>query len=305
MNTQVIFLVFTLFACVFGQVREDKLTIDPFEPSTAPLVVLIDDQDLPMSDSTSTVSEGILGGERDLQITAESGPDNLLLTTSVNNGLWSVATPNSARGFALMQYDGVDNSMGLREGGLGGVDLTSGSADSFRLLIQSDIETLYTFTVYGNNGGSSTFDLEVPGDDTTNEYFLAFDDFSGGVDFRNVGAIEILVEAFDNVDTFVEVFKTTGFVVSPSPSPSFIPPPPPEVPSQGTFTWYTFDDDDNGRSPCGDEEPRKTYFVNDENIIYYYFYGFDPVYEESSSDAAILKATTAVLSCFIALLFAM
>ena len=304
MNAKVIFLLFAVFACVvLGQGREDKLTIDPFVPETATIIILIESTDLlPIQDERFTQDAGILGGERDLSLTAESGNANLVLTTGVTGGLWSVSTPNSARGFALMQYDGLDASLGLRENGLGEVNLVVNSADAFHLRIQSDIVTEYTFTVYSPGGASSSFALSIPGDDTTNEYFVEFDSFTGNADFSRVGAMEILIEAFDNVDTFVEFFATSGPVVSPTPTPTpfpDVPSPSPIVP--GGFTWYTFDDDDNGRSPCGDEEPRRTYFVKDDNIIYYYFYGLEePQVLDSSSSASMIQITSALLAAVVA-----
>ena len=297
MNVRVAFALFALFALAFAQTRENKLTIDPFTPNTPTLVLLIADE-LPFTMEVSTADAGILGGERDLSLTAESGSSNLVLTTGVSSGLWSVSTPNSARGFALMQYDGIDGSIALNTNGLGGVNLMADSADGFVLFIQSDIDTVYQVTVYSGNA-SSELQITIPGDDETNEYTLAFADFNGNADFSNVGAIEILIEAFDNVDTFVQIFGTTGEVVvdpSPSPSPSTIPPPPP-----GGFTWYTFDDDDNGRSPCGDEEPRRTYFISDDNIVYYYFYGVDqPIIVESSSDASALMTSVGLVAGLVA-----
>merc|ERR1719227_98817 len=192
-----------------------------------------------------------------------------------------------------MQYDGIDGSIQLRSTGLGGVDMTAGSADGIRALIQTDIDTEYTFTVYGMNGEVSSIQQDIPGTDTTSEYIFPFSSFTGNTDFTRVGAVEILIEAFDNVDTFVSVLRTSGPVVSPSatPTPGASPSPSPA----GGFTWYTFDDDDNGRSPCGDEPDRRTYWVSDDNIIYYYFFGGNQrdrvvVDNDSASSASALVA---------------
>jgi len=305
MSAKVLLLLFAVFACVFAQNREDKRIIDPFTPDTDPIIILIQNQNqLPITEEAFTRDAGIMGGERDLSLTAESGNNNLVLTAAVTSGQWSVSTPNSARGFALMQYDGVDGSTGLAQNGLGAQNLVSDGGDSFRLLIQSDIETLYTFFVYSNGGSSSEFSLTIPGDDTTNEYFLAFDDFQGNADFTNVGAIEILIEAFDNVDTFVELFHTSGLPV-PTPSPVPSPPANPSrsaTPTPEVFTWYTFDDDDDGVSPCGDEEPRRTYFVSDNNIVYYYFYGFEePIEIETASSASMISVMFSMIIAAVAL----
>ena len=305
MSAKVLLLLFAVFACVFAQNREDKRIIDPFTPDTDPIIILIQNQNqLPITEEAFTQDAGIMGGERDLSLTAESGNNNLVLTAAVTSGQWSVATPNSARGFALMQYDGVDGSLGLRENGLSSVNLRANGADAFRVLIQSDIETLYTFFVYSSGGGQSEFSITIPGDDTTNEYNFEFNSFSGNANFGAVGAIEILIEAFDNVDTFVELFHTSGPIQSPSSTPapgvsaSATTPPGP-----GAFTWYTFDDDDNGREPCDEATPKKPYFIADDNIIYYYFYGFDvEQLVESTNSATVLQGAFALIATFAALI---
>jgi len=69
--------------------------------------------------------------------------------------------------------------------------------------------------------------------------------------------------------------------------------------------WYTFDDDDEGRSPCGEVE-RQTYFLADDNLIYYYFYGnsindddFVPVYYSSvDGNGAGTLAVSVLVSLF-------
>jgi len=67
--------------------------------------------------------------------------------------------------------------------------------------------------------------------------------------------------------------KTSG--TPPAASASAAPPPPapsgssvPSVQNAG-FTWYTFDED---REPCEQAVPRRPYFMNDDNIVYYYAY---------------------------------
>ena len=267
------FVVLVAFVSLcFAQVTEIKSTIDPFTVTTPTIVILLTaTSQYPVSDSRFTVDNSILGGERDLILTVDSGTDGLIVSSGVNGGRWDVGTPNGASGFVLMQYDGSDNSATLNRNGLG-VNLLANSANSFRAVIQSDIDTEYTFRVFSGSS-QSTFTQSIPGDDTSREYVFPFTSFSGSANFANVGAIEIQINANDNVDTFVEFFGTTGpqvETVTPSPLPS-------ASTSRGPakFTWYTFDDDDNGREPCNDTVARPNYFVNDANVIYYYFYGFD------------------------------
>jgi len=187
----------------------------------------------PITDSdifTDTTANNLLGGERDLELTAESGPAGRILNSGVSAGEWNVATPNSASGFAVMQWDGTDGDAdALSSDGLGGVDLTDSSrAEAFHAIIETDIETTYTFTVVSPGGGSCSREVAIPGDDTPNDYFLPYTSFSSGCDFANIGGIEILVEAFDNVDAIISLFAVAGEddptpSASPAPSPSNSP----------------------------------------------------------------------------------
>jgi hypothetical protein len=212
-----------------------------------------------------------------LSLTAEDGSNNIVLTSGVSGGIWSVSTPNGASGFSFIQYDGVDGTTDLNPNGLGGLDITSDAAFAFQLQIQSDLETEYTLTVYSLGGGQSDVVLSIPGGNQPNQFLALYTDFTGNADFANIGAIEVLVEAHQNVDALLFEFTTWGPQVSGSATPA-----PPAVSSSRTpepnVEWYTFDDDDDGVSPCGDEPDRRTYFLEDGDIVYYNFYGFpDPV----------------------------
>jgi len=254
---------------VFCQ-RTDVLTIDSFTPDTPPIIITIDSTQLPQTKTAFTTGSGILGGERDLSLTAESGPNSRVLTSGVTEGEWSISTPNGASGVSIMQYDGTDGSINLNTAGLGGVDLRVSGGDGLRAIIVTDIDTAYTFTVY-SAGGSSDFVQPILGTLPETEYLLPFSQFSGNANFNAVTAIEIQIEAFDNVDSTITLFAVTGVPTTPPP-----PPPPPDVPPPAAgsqFTWYTVDDD-NGREPCDPVPPRRNYFVNDDNVVYYYFYGY-------------------------------
>merc|ERR1712137_744278 len=110
------------------------------------------------------------------------------------------------------QWDGTDNdAANLNPTGLGGIDLTdTGLADEFHAIIDTDIDTSYTFTVLSQDGSECSRTVEIPGDDTPQDYFLGFSTFTQGCDFSDVGAIEILVEAFDNVDSIIYLFAVSG-----------------------------------------------------------------------------------------------
>lgn len=298
MKAAAILLVLALVSAVFAQDREDLAFVDDYAAATGPLIIVIPQNPVfDIEDSEFTDDSGIIGGQRDLLIVAESGDGGKVLTSGVSNGEWTLSTPQDTSGYALMQYDGVDASVSLGNPslnpGLGPFDITfNGAGDSFRLLIETDIQTEYDFTIYDTQGRTSNTILVIPGDDSVHEYFIFFDDFTGTADFTQTAAIEVLIEAFNNVDTVIDAFTISGPVQPSSslpPVPSSLPSPPPP----GGFTWYTFDDDDNGRSPCADDAERRTYFLDDNAVVYYYFYGFDYV-EPSSSSASTLAVYTSV-----------
>jgi len=225
-------VAFALLVCsVLAQQREDKVILDDFESDTGPLIIQIDASAIPETRTASTTGTTIVGGERDLILTDTSGPDNSILTAGVSGGQWSVAAPHSSAGFSIMQYDGVDGSPTLVRTGLNGIDFTANGADAFHLTLQADQDTKYTITVY-SSGGSSSSVVNIPGDDTTHEYFVEFKDFSGQASFSAVGAVEVRVEMFVDVDAFLELFATAGppATPTPTPTPSRNPPPPPASP---------------------------------------------------------------------------
>jgi len=220
----VLALVFAVFCA-----REDKEILDSFEVDTAPLVLQVVEGS-PKTLSASTSASDIIGGERDLALTDDSGPNNSILTAGVSAGEWSVAAPHSASGYSIMQYDGVDGSPDLKTNGLANTDLTADGADSFHLTIQADQDTQYTLTIYSTSG-TSTAVVDIPGDETIHDYYIDFSDFNGQASFTAVGAIELRVELFVDVDSFIELFATSGTVATPTPSPPPPPPPPSGAPA--------------------------------------------------------------------------
>jgi len=315
MAWKVTLLLLCLVLGALAQSRTQISVIDDYSAVSAPLVIVITPTTvLPETLASFTLDNGILGGERDLILTAQNGTIGKILSVGVNEDTWSVSSPPQASGIAVCQYDGVDNSTNINVKGLGGVDLTTSSVDSFLLSITSDVTTTYTIDVTDLVGGSSTQDIQIPGDpDVLNDYYVTFVTFHGNADFTNVGSIVITIHAFDNVDTSVDIFAlaaptTTPVSVTPTPSPSNnaspVPPPPPasspsSVPVPGQ-TWYRFDDDDDGKSPCGDERDDNTVFLADYNAIYYYFYGFQRpnVYVENDNSASLLISS--LFACILA-----
>jgi len=313
-------LLLALLCCqtVFAQDVE-KLIIDDFQDQTPPLIIVVNPNDLPETLFQAVESDGVVGGERDMQLTIVTGGNLQITTSSISGNTWNVANAKANVGSAFLQYDGVDGSATLNTDGLGGVDITANNGLRFRLLLESDLATFYTITVADVEGRTSESVIDVAGDDTTQEYVIDFDDFQGNADFTNVGAVEIEVELFTQTDAILSLFAVVGPNVpspsnspapnpsasnSPAPNPSASNTPAPSsslsntpTPSPIVATWYTFDDDDEGVSPCGDEPSRKTYWVSDDDIIYYYFFGFnDGLDTISASSSSILAVCVSLIA---------
>jgi hypothetical protein len=299
MNNALVFLGLAVLICSVAGQRVLLKTIDPFDPDTPSLILVIAEGGLPATLTVSTAGSQILGGERDLQLTAETGPNGRVLTSGVSLGQWDVSTPNGASGFAVMQYDGTDNSPALNRNGLGGRNFMTLGADAVRATIQTDVDTEYTFTFYDTNGNDGDFTITIPAAiDVLTDYTLPFDEFTGNVDFSSIGAIEILIELFANVDSTVSLVGVEG--------PSTVPPSASPQPQGEGFTWYTVDDD-FGRDPCEPQPPRRDYFVDNDNVVYYYFYGYqdddiDPAdlisFESGSYASVIVPSIVSMLAIF-------
>jgi len=217
------FFLFTLILLVvgtFGQIFEDKTIIDPFSVNTETFLITTPDSDSfnPITESRSTTTQTVIGGERDIQLTALSGA-NRVFSTSVTSDEWNVNTPTNANGFAFLQYDGLDGTTSLDENGLGGANFLSNSGFGFRIELTVDIDTILSILIY-SGGDECSLDIDIDGEpEVLQEFFVEFDDFSGNCNFGSVGALEVLVEAFDQVDIAIRTFVVFGeVVVNPSPT---------------------------------------------------------------------------------------
>lgn len=297
MNAKVFLVILALVTLSVAQTREEKSIIDPFNPDTPLLLITITSATtFPAEVSAVTTSSTILGGERDLRLVCTSSPPQRTIDTSVSDGQWVIATPNGGVGFVVMQYDGVDGDQILDPIGLGGLDLTRGGGDAFRINALTDIDTIYTFTVTDLAGNTGNAEIELTRGEVLTDFDVTFSSFNGGVDFRNVGAIQIQIEAFDSVDSFMDFFGIVGPAqAAPSASPQ------PQLDD-----WYTFDDDDNGVSPCTTNQKRRTYFLSDDQLIYYYFYGAfqGTAGFEDDVDAVSANSSSSIIVSFVLTLIA-
>jgi hypothetical protein len=296
-KTSLLLLCFILGA--LAQTRVQRSILDDYTVESQPLIIVIDGSTvLPSQIFSVAVDANILGGERDLILRAVTGNTGKVFNTGVSQGVWNVATTSDSTGISSTQYDGVDSSDNLNVVGLGGIDFTSSSVDSFKLTIQTDLPTTYVLTVTDMSGGSSTEEINIPAAGVPSDYYVVFTAFSGNADFTRVGSVSLSIQALNDVDTFVNLFALAG--------PDSTPPPPPAVSASPSpipgDTWYRFDDDDDGKSPCGEEADENTVFLADNNIIYYYFYGFQRpyIYVSNPNNGAALLIPS-IFACILAL----
>lgn len=328
-----------LVATVFAQSKVDRLKVDDYETGSNNVLISLNTTLTTSQPPIKQVSiytspngasdKSILGGERDLQYTATSGSANRVFSSSVSvvdgSGQWEVSTPNGASGSVLMQYDSTDNNIALDVTGFtkitgtsAGVDLTEGGlGESFHTIIETDIATNYDINVYSPNGNKCTTTKSVPAGNVPQDSIILFSSFSGNCDFDNVGAIELVIQAFANVDVIVTLFATQGDPdpvtpslsatpsisnspsqgASPSPSPSPLPVAECFCQCPAFTCELIFDvDDDNNHA---------LFFVDDDGFANSkgYFGGYGYYYAngvgQSGSASTIVASFAAILAAFI------
>jgi len=293
---------------ILGVLAQDtqKFVIDDFSVQSPALVIVIPNTaSLPMQVFNSVIDSSILGGERNLILQANSGAVGKVFNTDVSSGSWNVAIPNGSSGITSVQYDGLDKSATLDVKGLGGLDFTNlaGTIDAFKVLITTDAAITFTISVTDINGGSSSQSINIAADpDIETNYNLLFSAFKGNVDFTKIGSVTAAIQSLNNAAASVQVLALAGPGTSGQPNPA--PANPSASPAPAAATWYRFDDDDLAESfPCGEEVDENTVFLADDNIIYYYFYGFQRpyiyIYGNPVNDATLLIPS--IFACIFAL----
>ena len=166
----------------------------------------------------TVVGGGIIGGERDLAVTCNSGCNSFDgLKAGANASSYVHSQDNNVGGKSRITWDGMDGiGDDLDADGLGGVDFTDGGSEIglFYKILNQDVGAELTFFAYTDAGNYSK--LVVPHAPTTDEDFVAlYSDFmieaGAGVDFTNVGALVLLVESTDkSLDLSLDFIRTTG-----------------------------------------------------------------------------------------------
>lgn len=163
----------------------------------------------------------ILGGERDLLVeltSAVGAGDQVSLAGTVGAVTWAATL--AAQGRYVDVWDGIDGSGStIAFTGLGGVNLTSGGADRFRMLIGTDqAGSTARLRVYTDANNWSQQTIAIPNAPSSELLFKISDFTTGGgaagpATFSNAGAIEMqidtTVDGTDGQVTFLGMFGPT------------------------------------------------------------------------------------------------
>jgi hypothetical protein len=165
-----------------------------------------------------SVSATVLGGQRDLVITATG------LSIAANEtyfarvltgtiGRLSISADPDVRGLAMVTWDGPGGDpYALNPTGLGGVDLTdNGTNSGFHLVVLfDDLPALVNLRVYSNGSDWSQASLNLPGQILSGDrvdFTIPFSSFTtgggNGATFSSVGAVVLTVDARVNAGTDV------------------------------------------------------------------------------------------------------
>ena len=193
--------------------------IDGLEDTGSPLVLVLEDDAPPASSLQQTFqTNSVLGGERDILLTATGGNQGAVAAVVVTDEELNLASPLRLSGSLLVQYDGTDGSLNLDPTGLNSLDLTDGGADLFRIRLECDVGATITVRVY-SNGGVSEASISVGRLLGVQNIIIPFSAFDGNPDFTSVGAIELYIPFDENLDLGIQEFDVaTGSATTNGPS---------------------------------------------------------------------------------------
>ncbi len=179
---------------------------------------------LPSSDNSTKADPGVTGGERDLFVELTEGSDIYSSVSLISGGgFLRLASGSMVKGNAKVVWDGQDGSATtLNPTGLGGLDFTSFSGNTMTgivLKVGADHpNSVVKLKVYTNAGKWSEFTATVPetaGGAATQLLTFNFNgtptsQAGGGVDFSNVGAMELTFEGVTAVDGMLSMVGVIG-----------------------------------------------------------------------------------------------
>lgn len=198
------------------------LVIDDFSTNQSAMTITFPPAGTSMSSGAS--GQALLGAERDMQISLNSGiiAGNVMSAT-VSSGFLSYSQDATIAGSMTCQWDGVDGSSSLNPTGLGGIDLTGGgSLDALQFNVAfDDLPLNMLWTVYSDAGNASSATLALPGlIFSSTSFSIPFSAFAptlgAGADFASVGAITL--DAGSSVtapDMVVDLVQATATLNAP------------------------------------------------------------------------------------------
>lgn len=179
---------------------------------------------LPSSDNSTLDDASVIGGERDLFVELTNGTDVFSSVSLISGGgLLRLASGSSVTGNAKIVWDGNDNSAtSVNPTGLGGLDFTTFNGNTMTGIVLATgadhPNSVVKLKAYTNAGKWSEFTAtvpETPGGAATKQFTFSFDGVpttsaGGGVDFSNVGAVELTFVGVTAVDAEVSLVGVIG-----------------------------------------------------------------------------------------------
>lgn len=187
------FLSVALFSLGLGGPAAAQTTVDDFSTDQAEITA-------PPTATSTVAGGGILGGNRDLLIsatasadgaTAGSVPEGASSAARVDGGVLNFDALPSGPRTAQVTWDGDSDPDALDPVGLGGVDLTAGGASAFVFALASTADIQLEVEVFTDGSNSSFAARLVPMGAA--DVYVDFSELAPaqgtGADFTNVGAI--------------------------------------------------------------------------------------------------------------------
>ncbi|OGL39353.1 MAG: hypothetical protein A2042_04915 [Candidatus Schekmanbacteria bacterium GWA2_38_11] len=224
MKVSIILAIFIVFLGINAYATPITLLIDSFDTPQEFLLLYTGSSPynlLPVS-ASGTVSSGggdIIGGERDVSVTLESGTSLYLGIGQGGLSLADQSLGSSSKGHTTIVWDGLDgNANAIDYTGLNSLDLTAGGASALKIdLTFDDLPAKLVLSVYTDAINWSSMDLNLPGGISSLQSFIMnYSDFvtkgGTGAAFADVGAISLYIDGtitaaadlrFDSVTTAV------------------------------------------------------------------------------------------------------
>ncbi|MCA9235377.1 MAG: DUF11 domain-containing protein [Planctomycetales bacterium] len=249
---------------------------------------------MPASDPDTVADSAVVGGERDMYVQITAGTDKYSSVSLISgDGLLRLASGSTVTGDAKLVWDGVDGSAtAINYTGLGGLDLRTDNGNTMTgigLTVGADHPaSAVSIRVYTDANNWSEFRTVVPetsGGAATSSLVFGFADATSahggaGVDWANVGAVELTFEGVTAVDGQV---SRIGLVGLTNKQANFTATP---TLSLGDLVWN--DTDNDGMVDAGEQgiSGVKVKLYADTNGDNNYTAGVDAYMAETVTDAA-------------------